>query len=108
MLFLLTFRTEKAQSRREPAPTARGATARRPPAARRPPPAARPIVAAMAHTAPAIAQRRHLVTAIPGPNSTALAARRQASVAPGVSSVLPVYIARGEGAILVDVDGNSL
>jgi 4-aminobutyrate aminotransferase/(S)-3-amino-2-methylpropionate transaminase len=62
----------------------------------------------MAHTAPAIPQRRHLVTAIPGPNSTALAARRQASVAAGVSSVLPVYVARGEGAVLVDVDGNSL
>src|SRR5262249_46654025 len=38
----------------------------------------------------------------------ALAARRQAAVASGVSSVLPVYIARGEGAILVDVDGNAL
>ena len=29
-------------------------------------------------------------------------------MAPGVSSVLPVYIERGEGAILVDVDGNAL
>jgi 4-aminobutyrate aminotransferase/(S)-3-amino-2-methylpropionate transaminase len=55
-----------------------------------------------------IPQRRHLVTDIPGPQSLALAARRAVAVAPGVSSVLPVYVARGEGAILVDVDGNAL
>jgi len=35
-------------------------------------------------------------------------ARRRHAVAPGVSSVFPVYIERAEGAILVDVDGNSL
>jgi 4-aminobutyrate aminotransferase/(S)-3-amino-2-methylpropionate transaminase len=51
---------------------------------------------------------RKLVTEIPGPNSQVLAGRRAASVAPGVSSTLPVYIDRGEGAILVDVDGNQL
>jgi 4-aminobutyrate aminotransferase/(S)-3-amino-2-methylpropionate transaminase len=62
----------------------------------------------MANTVTAIAQRRHLVTEIPGPRSKALAARRIAAVAPGVSSVLPMYIERGEGAVLVDVDGNSL
>ncbi len=55
-----------------------------------------------------IPPRRHLVTEIPGPQSLALAARRTAAVAPGVSSVLPVYIERGEGAILIDVDGNAL
>ena len=32
--------------------------------------------------------------------------RRAAAVAPGVSTLLPVYIDRAEGAVLVDVDGN--
>ena len=62
----------------------------------------------MVNAVTGIPQRRHLVTDIPGPKSQALAARRRAAVAPGVSSVLPVYIERGEGAILVDVDGNAL
>jgi 4-aminobutyrate aminotransferase/(S)-3-amino-2-methylpropionate transaminase len=53
-------------------------------------------------------QRRHLVTEIPGPRSTALHARRDAAVASGVSSSLPVYVAQAGGGILVDVDGNSL
>ena len=54
-----------------------------------------------------VPQRRALVTEVPGPRSRELAARRAASVAPGVSSSMPVYIDRAEGAILVDVDGNS-
>ncbi len=62
----------------------------------------------MVDTVTGIPQRRHLVTDIPGPKSRDLAARRRAAVAPGVSSVLPVYIERAEGAILVDVDGNAL
>ncbi len=62
----------------------------------------------MADIATAIPQRRRLVTSIPGPNSIALAGRRQGAVAPGVSSTLPVYIDRGEGAVLIDVDGNAL
>ena len=53
-----------------------------------------------------IPQQRRLVTEIPGPRSKELAARRAIAVAPGVSSVLPVYIERGEGSVLVDVDGN--
>jgi 4-aminobutyrate aminotransferase/(S)-3-amino-2-methylpropionate transaminase len=56
----------------------------------------------------AIAQKRQLVTELPGPRSRALAARRSAAVAPGVSSTLPLYVEAGEGAILVDVDGNAL
>ncbi|MCU4184041.1 4-aminobutyrate--2-oxoglutarate transaminase [Acidiferrimicrobium sp. IK] len=54
-----------------------------------------------------VAQQRRLVTPIPGPRSQELAARRSAAVAPGVSSTLPVYVERGGGAVLVDVDGNS-
>jgi 4-aminobutyrate aminotransferase/(S)-3-amino-2-methylpropionate transaminase len=53
-------------------------------------------------------QRRHLVTEIPGPKSTALHARRTSAVAAGVSSSLPVYVQQAGGGILVDVDGNSL
>ena len=57
---------------------------------------------------PKINQSRRLVTELPGPRSKELDARRQAAVAPGVSSVYPLYIERGEGAVLVDVDGNQL
>jgi 4-aminobutyrate aminotransferase/(S)-3-amino-2-methylpropionate transaminase len=53
-----------------------------------------------------IAQERRIVTAIPGPASQALHERRLAVVPTGVSSALPVYIAKANGAILVDVDGN--
>jgi 4-aminobutyrate aminotransferase / (S)-3-amino-2-methylpropionate transaminase / 5-aminovalerate transaminase len=55
-----------------------------------------------------IKQQRMLVTELPGPRSKELDARRTAAVAHGVSSTMPVYIERAEGAILVDVDGNAL
>jgi 4-aminobutyrate aminotransferase / (S)-3-amino-2-methylpropionate transaminase / 5-aminovalerate transaminase len=50
---------------------------------------------------------RKVVTAIPGPRSVELQERRRAVVSDGVSSALPVYIARAHDAILVDVDGNA-
>ena len=53
-------------------------------------------------------QVRRLVTAVPGPRSLELAARKQAAVAAGVGTSLPVYVRRAEGAVLVDVDGNQL
>jgi 4-aminobutyrate aminotransferase/(S)-3-amino-2-methylpropionate transaminase len=53
-------------------------------------------------------QARRMVTALPGPRSRELASRRAAAVAGGVTSTLPVYVERGEGAVLVDVDGNQL
>jgi 4-aminobutyrate aminotransferase/(S)-3-amino-2-methylpropionate transaminase len=56
----------------------------------------------------AVEQRRHLVTAIPGPRSVALQARKVATVAAGVGTGLPVYIERAAGGVLVDVDGNQL
>ena len=55
-----------------------------------------------------IKQQRNLVTELPGPRSRQLERRRSASVAGGVSSTFPVYVAEASGAVLVDVDGNSL
>ncbi|MDR6613165.1 4-aminobutyrate--2-oxoglutarate transaminase [Leifsonia sp. 1010] len=53
-----------------------------------------------------VPQERRIVTAVPGPKSQELHERRLAVVPTGVSSALPIYIARANGAILVDVDGN--
>ncbi|MDQ2847157.1 MAG: 4-aminobutyrate--2-oxoglutarate transaminase [Actinomycetota bacterium] len=53
-------------------------------------------------------QERNLVTAIPGPRSIALQARRTAAVSAGIASTLPVYAADAGGGVIVDVDGNSL
>lgn len=47
-----------------------------------------------------------LKTAIPGPFSRALAERRSQAVARGVSQLTPIFVARSEGAIVEDVDGN--
>ncbi|GAA2076338.1 4-aminobutyrate--2-oxoglutarate transaminase [Actinomadura alba] len=57
---------------------------------------------------PGIEQRRMLRTAIPGPRSAELHARKSAAVSAGVSTGLPVYVERAGGGILVDVDGNQL
>ena len=57
---------------------------------------------------PGLAQVRRLVTEIPGPASRELLARREATVARGVSVVLPVFITAAGGGVLIDVDGNSL
>jgi 4-aminobutyrate aminotransferase/(S)-3-amino-2-methylpropionate transaminase len=57
---------------------------------------------------PSVAQRRHIVTEIPGPASRALMERRQRSVARGLSHVLPVFVTAAGGGIVVDADGNSL
>ncbi len=56
---------------------------------------------------PGLPQLRRVVTAIPGPKSVELSARRSAAVARGVSSTLPVFITAAGGGVLVDVDGNS-
>jgi 4-aminobutyrate aminotransferase / (S)-3-amino-2-methylpropionate transaminase / 5-aminovalerate transaminase len=47
-----------------------------------------------------------LKTQIPGPKSKALADRRAAAVPRGLSQATPVYVAKAEGAVLEDVDGN--
>jgi 4-aminobutyrate aminotransferase/(S)-3-amino-2-methylpropionate transaminase len=55
-----------------------------------------------------VRQERLLLTDLPGPASLALAARRKAAVSSAVSVGNELYIERGDGAILVDVDGNHL
>ncbi|GGU70391.1 4-aminobutyrate--2-oxoglutarate transaminase [Lentzea flava] len=49
-----------------------------------------------------------LRTAIPGPKSLELQARRKDAVAAGVGSTLPVYISSADDGLLIDVDGNQL
>lgn len=56
---------------------------------------------------PALPQERRIVTAVPGPKSQELMARKQAAVANGIGSVLPVFARRAGGGVLEDVDGNS-
>jgi 4-aminobutyrate aminotransferase/(S)-3-amino-2-methylpropionate transaminase len=68
----------------------------------------RPIMTALPAGGPALAQRRNLVTEIPGPASRALMERRNSTVARGVSTTLPVFITAAGGGILLDADGNSL
>ena len=53
-----------------------------------------------------VAQERKIVTSIPGPISQQLHAQRLDAVSHGVGTLLPIYIDRAHGAILVDVDGN--
>jgi 4-aminobutyrate aminotransferase/(S)-3-amino-2-methylpropionate transaminase len=55
-----------------------------------------------------ISQELKLVTAIPGPKSLELHKKKQQEVSHGVGTMLPVYIERAHGAVLVDVDGNQL
>ncbi|WP_248580914.1 4-aminobutyrate--2-oxoglutarate transaminase [Nocardioides sp. InS609-2] len=56
---------------------------------------------------PALLQERRVVTEIPGPESCALHARKNAAVAQGVGTTLPVYTVAAGGGVIVDVDGNS-
>lgn len=49
-----------------------------------------------------------LRTSIPGPRSVELFARRCAAVPQAAYHVTPIFVARAEGAVLEDVDGNRL
>lgn len=49
-----------------------------------------------------------LVTEIPGPKSEALVARRHAAVAAGIAHSTGVAVAEAHGALVTDVDGNTL
>lgn len=53
-------------------------------------------------------QKRDLKTALPGPKSQELAARRKKAVAAGVASSVPVYADELDGGIIKDADGNQL
>src|ERR671936_1998512 len=48
-----------------------------------------------------------LRTAIPGPRSQEILARKEQVIADPLSIFLPVMIERGDGATLADVDGNT-
>ncbi len=56
----------------------------------------------------ALPQERRLVTEIPGPRSLAMQARKTAAVSAGVGVMLPVYVERAGGGVVIDADGNSL
>jgi 4-aminobutyrate aminotransferase / (S)-3-amino-2-methylpropionate transaminase / 5-aminovalerate transaminase len=53
-------------------------------------------------------QRRILKTAIPGPRSIELMARKTGAVARGVATTMPVFAVAAGGGVVVDIDGNSL
>ncbi|MBB6570991.1 4-aminobutyrate--2-oxoglutarate transaminase [Kribbella sandramycini] len=55
-----------------------------------------------------IEQRRILRTAIPGPVSAELMARKQGAVAAGVGTTLPVFAVGADGGVVLDADGNQL
>lgn len=48
----------------------------------------------------------HLITPLPGPRASAIVARDEAVLSPSYTRPYPLVIARGEGAIVEDVDGN--
>jgi 4-aminobutyrate aminotransferase/(S)-3-amino-2-methylpropionate transaminase len=56
----------------------------------------------------ALPQRRDLVTAIPGPRSLELMARKHAAVAQGVGTTMPVFAVAAGGGVVKDVDDNHL
>jgi 4-aminobutyrate aminotransferase/(S)-3-amino-2-methylpropionate transaminase len=56
---------------------------------------------------PALAQERRIVTAIPGPRSEALMARKNSAVASAVGTTMPVFARAAGGGVVVDVDDNS-
>ena len=49
-----------------------------------------------------------LKTTVPGPQSLALLERRQMNVPKGVYNATPIFVQRAEGALVTDVDGNTL
>lgn len=57
---------------------------------------------------PSLAQKRALVTELPGPKSKELFDRRRAAVPAGVGAAIPVFAERAAGGVVLDVDGNSL
>ena len=59
-------------------------------------------------TIPALMKTISLMTSIPGPKSQALLTRRMTAVPRGPFNIAPMFIERGQGATVTDVDGNVL
>ena len=57
---------------------------------------------------PEIPQQRVVKTAIPGPRSQELIARRSAAVSAALGMAIPVFVKEAGGGVIVDVDGNSI
>ncbi|OII31641.1 4-aminobutyrate--2-oxoglutarate transaminase [Curtobacterium sp. MMLR14_010] len=57
---------------------------------------------------PGLPQERRLVTAVPGPRSQELLARKAAAVPRGVGVAVPIAVVAAGGGVVVDADGNSL
>jgi len=55
-----------------------------------------------------VSQERIIRTAIPGPRSLELQARKVTAVSAGIGTVLPIYVEQASGGIVLDVDGNQL
>jgi len=55
-----------------------------------------------------VSQERIIRTAIPGPRSLELQARKLSAVSAGIGTVLPIYVEQASGGIVLDVDGNQL
>lgn len=60
------------------------------------------------HAQDPLPQSRHIATEIPGPKSVEAIARRKEAVSGGLGMAYPAIIARAEGAIMEDIDGNRI
>lgn len=60
------------------------------------------------HGGPSLPQVRKVVTAIPGPKSQELMARKNAAVSAGVGVGFPVEVVAAGGGVIIDADGNSI
>lgn len=60
------------------------------------------------HAQDPLPQSRHIATEIPGPKSVQAIARRKEAVSGGLGMAYPAIIARAEGAIMEDIDGNRI
>jgi 4-aminobutyrate aminotransferase/(S)-3-amino-2-methylpropionate transaminase len=65
-------------------------------------------VSTVATGGPTLPQERRLLTAVPGPTSQEWMARKDAAVARGIGTTMPVFAVAAGGGVVVDVDGNSL
>ncbi|MFP1603170.1 4-aminobutyrate--2-oxoglutarate transaminase [Microbacterium sp. 2216-1] len=57
---------------------------------------------------PGLPQERRVVTALPGPRSAAILARKAQAVPAGVGHTAPIAAVAAGGGVIVDADGNSL